>query len=254
MWPSLLAISLAPGAAIMLYIYWRDRQDREPIKLLFVCFLLGIVSALLAILIDKGLEPIQTEMTEPGTIPDKLFTAFIMAAFVEELCKFSMCRIYAYPKKAFNEPLDGIVYMVMVAMGFATIENVMYVFSNPETGMQVGLLRMFLAVPGHACWGVIVGYFMGLAKFKPRNKFLYMVIGLICGMLLHGTYDGALFLRESNELRGGEYEGALIGGALFTAVLGYVLAFLAIRKHRKISRALFPKDPNTPVAAGQLEI
>ncbi|MES2773231.1 MAG: PrsW family glutamic-type intramembrane protease [Bacteroidota bacterium] len=247
MWPSLLAIALAPGVAIILYIYWRDRHDREPLRHLFICFILGIASAVMAVLIDKGLAPIQTEMTVPGSIGDKLFTAFIMAAVVEELCKFFMCRVYAYPKKDFNEPLDGIVYMVMVAMGFATIENVLYVFANPETGMQVGVLRMFLAVPGHACWGVIVGYFMGLAKFKPKNKFLYICIGLFCGILLHGTYDAALFLRESNELAGGDYDGALIGGALGTAVLGYILAFIAIRKHRKISKQLFPKDRNAPI-------
>ena len=248
MWPSLLAIALAPGVAIMLYIYWRDRHDREPIRHLLICFILGILSAVFAVLIDKGLEPVQTEMTEPNSIGDKLFTAFIMAALVEEFCKFFMCRVYAYPKRDFNEPLDGIVYMVMVAMGFATIENVLYVFQNPETGMQTGILRMFLAVPGHACWGVIVGYFMGLAKFKAKNKFLYMFIGLFIGILLHGTYDAALFLRESNELGGGEYEGLLISGALGTCILSYVLAFMAIRKHRKISRQLFPKDKNAPVA------
>jgi len=247
MWPSLLAIALAPGVAIVLYIYWRDRNDREPLRHLIICFLLGIVSAVLAVLIDKGLEPLQSSLTEPGTIADKLFTAFIVAAAVEEICKFSMCRLYAYPKKDFNEPLDGIVYMVMVAMGFATIENVLYVFSNPETGIQTGVLRMFLAVPGHGCWGVIVGYFMGLAKFKPKNKFVYMFIGLLAGILLHGTYDGALFLRETRELGGGDYDGMLIGTALGTAVLGYVLAFIAIRKHRKLSKQLFPKDKNAPV-------
>jgi len=249
MWPSLLAIALAPGVAIILFIYWKDSHDREPVRHLFVCFLLGIASAVMAVLIDKALVPIQTEMTEPNSIADKLFTAFIMAALVEEVCKFFMCRVYAYPKKDFNEPLDGIVYMVMVAMGFATIENVLYVFANPENGMQTGILRMFLAVPGHACWGVIVGYFMGLAKFKPRGKIVYLTIGLFFGILLHGTYDAALFLRESNELGGGEYDGLLLGGALATAVLGNVLALMAIRKHRKLSKQLFPKDRNAPIAS-----
>ncbi len=248
MWLSLLAIALAPGVAIILYIYWKDSHDREPIRHLLICFLLGIVSAVMAVLIDKALRPIQTEMTVPNSIGDKLFTAFVMAALVEEFCKFFMCRFYAYPKKDFNEPLDGIVYMVMVAMGFATIENILYVFANPENGIQTGIVRMLLAVPGHACWGVIVGYFMGLAKFRPRFKILYIFIGLFIGILLHGTYDAFIFVRESDELSGGGYDLILICGAIFTAILGNILAFTAIRKHRKLSQQLFPKDRNAPYA------
>ena len=248
MWLSLLAIALAPGVAIMLYIYWKDSHDREPIRHLFICFLLGILSAVMAVLIDKALVPVQTEMTVPNSIGDKFFTAFIMAAVVEELCKFFMCRMYAYPKKDFNEPLDGIVYMVMVAMGFATIENILYVFANPENGIQTGIARMLLAVPGHACWGVILGYFMGMGKFKQRFKIMYILTGLLLAILLHGTYDAFIFLRESNELGDGSYDLILISGAIITAILGNILAFAAIRKHRKISQQLFPKDRNAPYA------
>jgi len=242
MWP-LLAIALAPGIAIIIYMYWRDKSDREPFKHLFISFLLGVLSAIIAVVVEGPLDAYGVSTFGSGSAYSMVFRAFIVAATVEELLKFAMLRLYAYPKKAFNEPLDGIVYGVMVAMGFATLENIFYVF---QYGMGTGILRMFLAVPGHAAWGVIVGYFLGKAKFAPNSKILYIIFGLVVGILLHGIYDGMLFLRESNEYGGGEYDGVLIGGALGTAILGYILALLAIRKHRKISRDMFPLDKNAP--------
>ena len=240
MWTTLLILAMGPGIAIVLYIYWRDRNDRETFRHLGISFLLGILSAALSIVTDIFIEPFQAYYAVPNSIHDKLFKAYIMAAFVEETWKFIMCRWYAYPKKEFNEPLDGIVYMVMVSMGFATIENVLYVFRDTSNGLSTGILRMFLAVPGHACWGIITGYFLGLAKFKSRvTGTMYVLAGLSIAIFLHGTYDAALFLQETTTLQ--QYNGILAGGALATVVLSYTLAFLAIRKHRKISKLLFPK-------------
>jgi RsiW-degrading membrane proteinase PrsW (M82 family) len=67
-----------------------------------------------------------------------------------------------YNNKNFNEPFDGIVYAVIVSMGFATIENIIYVF---QYGFATGILRLFTAVPAHAAFGILMGYFLGKAKF-----------------------------------------------------------------------------------------
>jgi RsiW-degrading membrane proteinase PrsW (M82 family) len=177
-------------------------------------------------------------------VEGQLFGAFIVAALVEEFVKFAFCRWYAYPKVDFNEPLDGIVYMVMVATGFATLENIFYVFSSDKGGLSTGIMRMFLAVPGHACWGVIIGYFMGIAKFKPSaiQRFGLMVIGLLIAILLHGTYDALLFMQETDFFS--HYSLLLFAGAVLTAILGYVLAFKAIKKHRLLSYQMFVVDKN----------
>ncbi len=245
---SLIALALAPGIAIILFIYWRDKHDREPLKHLIICFVLGMVSVIPALYIEPAIEVYGNEnFFDVGSVSDKLFGAFIVAASVEEILKFSFCRIYAYPKKSFNEPLDGIVYMVMVAMGFATIENIGYIFKTPEAGLSIGIMRMFLAVPGHACWGVIIGYFMGLAKFKPSGlkRVTLMLTGLVLAILLHGTYDGLLFLQETDTFR--DYGLPLFGGAILTAIAGYLLAFSAIKKHRKVSQQMFVIDKNAPL-------
>jgi protease PrsW len=246
MWTFLLALALAPGIAIVLFIYFRDNLDPEPISHLAICFMLGVAAAIVAVLFGKLLEPLQLLLNKKNSIADKLFAAFIIAALVEELCKFWFCKWYIHNKKAFNEPLDGIVYMVMVAMGFATIENILYIFYKPEVGVQTGLLRMFLAVPGHACWGVIVGYFLGLSKFRPTNKATYTIMGLSVAILLHGIYDAALFVREADGMANSPYDAVLILGALITVVISYILAFSAIKKHRNLSKILFPEDRNAP--------
>ncbi len=241
---SLLALAIGPGLAIILYIYWKDQHDREPVRHLLVCFLLGIVSIVPAILLEYGLGDVQKQLFAVRSVNGQLFSAFVVAAAVEETMKFLFCRWYAYPKRDFNEPLDGIVYMVMVATGFATLENIFYIFSSDSGGLSTGIMRMFLAVPGHACWGVIIGYFMGQAKFKALwiQRFGLMLVGLIIAILLHGTYDGLLFLQETD--RFSEYGVALFGGAIITALVGYILAFKAIKRHRLLSYQMFVVDKN----------
>lgn len=241
---SLLALAIGPGLAIVLYIYWRDQHDREPVRHLLICFLLGIVAVVPAVLLEYGLSGVQDRLFAARSVQGQLFGAFIVAAAVEETVKFLACRWYAYPKKDFNEPLDGIVYMVMVAAGFATLENVFYVFSGDTGGLSTGIMRMFLAVPGHAYWGVIIGYFMGQAKFKALwiQRFGLMLLGLVVAILLHGMYDGLLFLQETDLFS--QYGIVLFGGAILTALLGYILAFKAIKKHRLLSYQMFVVDKN----------
>jgi protease PrsW len=246
----LLALALGPGIAIILYIYWRDEHDREPLRHLLVCFLLGLLSILPAFFVELWLSNVQAHLFAARTVSGQLFSAFIVAAAVEEGVKFLACRVYAYPKRDFNEPLDGIVYMVMVATGFATVENFFYIFSSGKGGLSTGFMRMFLAVPGHACWAVIMGYFMGNAKFKPSflHRTALLLGGLVIAILLHGTYDALLFMQETDLLRA--YALPLFGGAILTAVLGYVLAFKAIKRHRLLSYQMFVLDKNAPLTHG----
>ena len=74
---------------------------------------------------------------------------------------------YAYRKKEFDEPFDGIVYAVMVGMGFATVENISYV---SQYGLMTGIMRLFMAVPAHASFAIIMGYFMGKARFSAKKE------------------------------------------------------------------------------------
>lgn len=180
----LLALALAPAVAIIWFIYTKDEYEREPTGLLVTAFFLGIVSIIPA-LIGGAIG----ESLGYGTsisIGTTAVYAFIVVALSEELAKFIFLRGYLFRKPDFNEPFDGIVYAVMVGMGFAAFENIVYVVQG---GLAVGILRMFTAVPAHAAFGVIMGYYVGMAKFDFKNKNKLLAKGLFWAVMAHGAYD-----------------------------------------------------------------
>ena len=163
----LLALALAPGLAIIFYIYFSDKYDREPLKNLVISFLLGALSTVPAIILQTLLIPrLDFYIPSRAIIYNAIFS-FLIVAPTEELSKFVMLRRYSYTRPAFNEPFDGIIYSVMVSMGFATVENIGYVFQH---GYMTGFVRMFLSVPAHAAFGVLMGYHVGLAKWTRQRQ------------------------------------------------------------------------------------
>ena len=215
---SALALAIAPGLAISLYIYWADKFDPEPRHLLFKSFFLGALATGPAILLETWLID-GNETLEAIPLAVK---AFVFIALVEEGCKFAATYFFAYKNPEFDEPFDGITYAVMVSMGFATVENIIYVFQH---GLGVGFLRMFTAIPAHAFFGIIQGYFMGMAKFRHSGSWLLWV-GLLLATLLHGAYDFSLLKSD---------EPILIFGAIASLGLGYRFAQQAIVLHQHIS-------------------
>ena len=189
----LLALALAPAIAIIFFIYSKDKYEREPLKNLLISFLLGVLSTVPAIIIQWFLEPPLLAFVQEKSVLYYGFYAFVIVGFGEELCKFAMLRLYAYRKKAFNEPFDGIIYSVMVSMGFATLENLGYVMQG---GVFTGILRMFLSVPAHASFAVLMGYHVGLAKFDQDHASTHLWKGLILAAFFHGAFDFFLFLQQ----------------------------------------------------------
>lgn len=188
--PVLLALALAPVAAVILYVYYRDTHEKESVQTLLFAFFLGIVSVIPAII--GSLMGGQFFHISENPIMTAIY-AFVVVALSEELAKYVFLRYVLFPKRYFNEPYDGIIYGVMIGMGFAALENILYV---ADGGMGVAMLRMFTAVPAHAAFGVVMGYWVGLAKFDRANQQTFLVRGLLAAILLHGAYD--FFLMQSN--------------------------------------------------------
>lgn len=192
---SILAIALAPVVVIFSMVFMLDRYEREPLKYLIFSFVFGVVIAFPVVLVELYLQ----KLISPDLIVNPVLFTALSAGFVvalpEELFKFIILRLYCYPKEAFNEPYDGIMYAVAVSMGFAAIENVLYTF---EYGLGTGFLRMFTAVPAHAAFAHFMGYFVGSAKFKPGRikRTGLMILGLAMAVLTHGLYD--FFLMYDN--------------------------------------------------------
>lgn len=228
----LLALAIAPGGAISLIVWLRDKYEREPLNLIAVSFILGALAIFPAIALELLGESMFGEMNSSDVVSSG-FHAFFVVGLSEELCKFAVLLWYAYRKSDFNEPFDGIVYAVMVSMGFATLENIMYVLDG---GISTALLRMFLSVPAHASFAIIMGYFVGMAKFRGGEALALMVTGLLAASVLHGFFDFFLFLDNTPLL-------AL--GALFSLVIGLYLSNRAMRHHNEISPFRAPDVQNT---------
>jgi RsiW-degrading membrane proteinase PrsW (M82 family)/ribosomal protein S18 acetylase RimI-like enzyme len=232
----LLALAIAPGLAICLFIFHRDAYNREPKRNLLFSFFLGACSIITAIVIEGIFKEIP-----PKTISGTAVTAFLVVALTEELGKFVVLRYYAYSRKSFDEPLDGIVYSVMISMGFATLENVLYVtkYAGSGQGYQIAFLRMFTAVPAHATFGVLMGYYVGKAKFDAVNRTGLLLAGLFSAVLFHGAYDYCLFLQGLPAIKDIISDGFLFAGAIASFIIGIRLSLKHIRMHRRLSQQTF---------------
>lgn len=233
----LLALALAPGIAIAWFIFWMDQYDKEPLRALLKSFILGGVAILPAMLVQYlSLNWLQHHTRQEGWLYYAGFS-FLVVAFSEEGIKYLMVRYYAYPRPFFNEPFDGIIYGVMVAMGFATVENMGYVM---EYGMSTAILRMFLSVPAHGCFGVLMGYYIGLAKFSHATKTSGLMIrGLLLAILFHGLFDLFLFVQQDSGITSHIPGMYLFSLALLSYGIAIRLSWQAIKLHREISRNNF---------------
>ncbi len=230
----LFALSIAPGIAISLYFFFRDEYNREPRRHLLFSFLLGVFCAVPALLLQMALLPLQ-EKFMTNDIPAIAIKAFMIVAFTEEWCKYLMVRYYAYRQPEFDEPFDGIVYSVMVGMGFATIENIGYVMQH---GIATAIVRMFLSVPAHAGFAVLMGYYMGKAKFRPESRFTFMMKGLFLAVFFHGLFDFFLFLRDNSMVQKNISDIFLVGGAVISFIIAIQFSRRAIREHVAMSREM----------------
>lgn len=226
----LLALAIAPGIAICLFIYYKDKHNREPVWLMLLSFIMGVVSIAPALVIQLTLtKPVNRLMGE-GILYTGVFS-YLIVALSEEGSKFLGLRLVPFRRKAFDDPFDGILYAVMVSMGFATLENIGYVF---EHGFGTGILRMFLSVPAHATFGVLMGYHIGLAKFDPENRKRHLLLAIFWPVFFHGTFDFFLFLPKNG------WNGWLLsGGALVSFIVAVKLSLKLIRRKQEISKNYF---------------
>lgn len=219
---NLILLAIAPICIIILYIYSKDKYEKEPPKLLFLSFVLGaVVSIFITSVMYYGFD-IVLPLPNKTSILQQFIKAFFVVGFTEEFSKYIIVKYYAQTKADFNEPFDGIVYAVMVSMGFAATENIVYVL---DSGIQTALLRAFTAVPAHATFGVLMGYYMGKAKFS-KNRLALNIAGLLLAILFHGAYDFFLFI---------DFVPGIWVGAFISLFIGIILSRNAIKTHQKNS-------------------
>jgi RsiW-degrading membrane proteinase PrsW (M82 family) len=181
LWFSVIASALAPGLALLTYFYLKDRYEQEPLIMVTKVFLLGFLIVVPVMIIQRG-------MTN-GFGGNPYVDSFIISSFVEEFLKWFVLYYMIYNHTEFDEPYDGIVYAVAISLGFATVENVMYAwYSHASIGAM--FLRALLPVSGHAMFGVMMGYYLGRARFsKGTQTKRYFVYSMVIPWFWHGVYD-----------------------------------------------------------------
>ena len=183
-----LLASLAPVFIILFYIYFRDKYDKEPIGLLVKSAIAGMLVVIPVLFVGRILMAIMPAM---GKIGDAAYHAFVVAGTTEEVFKFLILYLLVWNSPSFNEKFDGIVYAVFVSLGFAAVENVLYVMDG---GLQTAMIRAITAVPAHAIFGISMGYYLGIAHMYDELRKPYIRKAILVPILLHGIYDFILMV------------------------------------------------------------
>ncbi len=224
---NVLAWAVLPPLALAAYIWFSDRKEREPVSLVLKCFLLGALSALPASFLEIGGETVLDFLIGNETSTEYMFLEyFCVVALAEEACKrYVIARKKMWNNPEFNYEFDGIVYSAASALGFAALENILYMMDD---GVLMGRL-----IPVHAVCGILMGYYLGHAKYYQARSFLFRstyarTMSLLVPVLIHGFWDFALS-QESDEFA---------YAALIMIVVVTIFAFVRIHKSEKEDAAI----------------
>ena len=197
---TLLVAAVLPVIILCFFVYKKD-PHREPMKLLIKIFVLGFISAIPVVFVESLLDNVFPADGVSSFILIFINT-FISVALVEEGFKWIITMIFGYRNKEFDEIYDVIAYAVFASLGFACIENILYVFAH---GLMNAFLRALISIPGHMCFGIIMGYFFAQAKVGSINKHegiftKNIVLSILLPTITHTLYDAFLFYTKYNAL------------------------------------------------------
>ena len=224
----LLMLTILPSILIVAFFVISDRF-KEPTKEIIKVFIYGILITIPAYYLNTYLGDYYDHYTK---FSEALKGSFLSAGPVEEGLKLLVLYFFVYKMKDFNEPIDGIVYGITASLGFATLENLYYVYLLADyfevTSMQLATVRAFSAVPAHASFGIVMGYFF--MKYAYVNKKENLVLAFLIPAFLHSVYNYYVVTDYYVSF-------ALI---IFTWIFG-IKIFFSLRKKQKKKRVEYEK-------------
>ena len=217
--------AVLPAVILLRYIYRHDKVEKEPVGLLLSLLVMGVLSALCSIVLERIGQTLLYWLMDPDSPFFTVVMAFLVVALVEEGTKFFFLKRRSWHSPHFNYRFDGVVYSVFVSLGFAAYENIQYVLNY---GLSVALPRALLAVPAHMSFAVFMGAFYSRAKLMDADGddwgcHINLWTGYLVAVLLHGAYD-ACALSGSNL--------AVIAFAILVIVM-FLSVFLMIKRESK---------------------
>ena len=230
----IIAAALLPAILFWGYI-WKTDRKKEPTSLLIKATCYGVLICLPVAMVESMISGVLFGEGGPTTLFGTTVDAFMVAAIPEEAFKlFALHRILKN-NPYFDEHFDGIVYAVCVGLGFAGLENILYLFDNADDWLSVAFLRSLMAVPGHYAFAVLMGYYYSVYHFVNRSRRTRAMI-LVAPVLAHGLYDALLMSASVN---------AALGGICFCGAV-----YLTYRLHiyaRKKVLAMVNNDKQNPL-------
>ncbi|MFB6123591.1 MAG: PrsW family intramembrane metalloprotease [Haloferacaceae archaeon] len=240
---ALTLLSAIPALGLAAYVWYSDVTTSEPLSLLVATFLLGVLTANFAAVVNSLLQPWFQTLALVGNV---LFF-YVVVGPIEETVKLLAVRLYAFGHDSFDAVVDGAVYGAMAGLGFATIENALYITRSLDLATSTVGLGLIgagggitavraLAGPGHVIYSAFAGYYLGLAKFNPRNRGPVVVKGLLIATFIHATYNATVGV-------GSAFISISTGLPSLPSYLIYVLAYdglfglILLRKIRRYSEA-----------------
>lgn len=184
---AIFSVGLAPIVALMSFFYLKDEYT-EPIPLIIRSFLLGC-------LLVFPIMFVQHAFVEEGFVLNLFLTSFFQVALLEEFLKWFIFMFTMYHHNEFDDHYDGIVYAVAISLGFASVENILYLLTN---GIEYAFSRAIFPVSSHALFGVIMGYYFGKAKTRRSKTRFNLGLAFFIPFLLHGIYNYILQSFSSN--------------------------------------------------------
>ncbi|MFB6195962.1 MAG: PrsW family intramembrane metalloprotease [Haloplanus sp.] len=277
---ALTLLSALPALGLAVYVRRSDVTSNEPLSLLVATFLLGVLTANFAAVLNSYTQGFFAGLGALGTI---LFF-FLVVGPVEETVKLLAVRLYAYGHESFEAVVDGAVYGAVAGLGFATIENALYItqrLDEPTSAVGLGLVGAggdiaalpalgglgligagggitavrALAGPGHVIYSAFAGYYLGLAKFNPGDRGPIIVKGLLVAAFIHGTYNatvgiGSTLVGATTGLSGLSayfvyvllYDG-FFGALLFRKIRRYSTTYRKVHEDEEVEESAFDVEP-----------
>ncbi len=182
-------IPLLIALLILLYLKYKFRE--WSFGLLYRAFAWGLVSIIPVILIQYL--AVNYDLDHLNNLRRIIFYSLVIMAFFSEISKFFFLKVFIYPDKRFQTPVDGIIFSVMIAMGFATANNLLYYVNIPE--LTTNSLNIVSAGPANVIFGVLMGFFLGLGKLR-QIRFIDSMTGISAAVFFHGLYDFCLLTKD----------------------------------------------------------
>ena len=225
----IIALAVVPAAVLMRYIYKQDRIEKEPVGLLMRLILLGVIAGFLSMLLESlGQFLLGLTKVDPSSPVYTILMAFFVVAAVEEGTKYFLMHKKVWKNPAFDYRFDAIVYAVFTSLGFAAMENIMYVMGF---GLSVVLARALLSIPAHMSFSVVFGVFYGRARRcanmgQKQACRLNILLGYLTAVFFHGFYDSCAMIGTTF---------SMILFALFMIVI-YATIFFVVRSEARTDR------------------